>query len=45
MQIRFDMKVTEEGAVGYGEQVSRLREWDPVATDEDRSFPHFIDHF
>ncbi len=39
------MKITGEGVLGYGEAVDNLREWDPLATDEDRAFPHFIDHF
>jgi hypothetical protein len=39
------MTVTEEGVIGTREAAYALREWDPLPTDEDRVFPHFIDHF
>jgi hypothetical protein len=43
--ITFDMTVTADGVVSRSATAAALREWDPVATGEDRAVPHFIDRY
>jgi hypothetical protein len=43
--IEFAMTVTTDGAVSCSATAAALREWDPVATSEDRAVSHFIDRY
>jgi len=43
--IEFAITATTDGAVSHSATAAALREWDPVATNEDRAVPHFIDRY